>query len=122
MKLNNRVLVGAIGLSLTTAAMAFGASAPANAKPYDEVKVEVRYGDLDLTSDAGASAMYSRLHRASIEACGGAIEIVAGLGQRGRMRQCRAKALGTAIADLRSPLVTALYSDKTRQTVQLASR
>ena len=117
-----------IGVSLAAAVLtAFPSTAATRRSPDYPAnafvrQVDVRYGDLDLTSDAGATTMYDRLRTAAKTACGGVLDPLASLGQIGRIRKCRATALAGAVATLRAPLVTALYDTRHRGHFQLASR
>ncbi|MDP3740240.1 MAG: UrcA family protein [Hyphomonadaceae bacterium] len=105
----------AASLALAPAALAPAALA---GKPVT-VRISVEYSDLDITRAAGAQTLLHRLDRAADRACGGRIH---GRPQSfaARFDACREQALGRAISELDSPLVTALFVRK-YETMQLAS-
>ena len=75
----------------------------------ETVKVPVAYGDLNVQSDAGATELQHRLHRAASLACG-----QEDAGNRFQVAQCRRDAVSGAKAQL------AMKSQGT--DVQLAAR
>lgn len=64
--LKNRSIAASAALIATALSMTV-AVAPLRAEP---VKVVVAYGDLDVSSDAGAARLQARIHRAARQACG----------------------------------------------------
>ena len=68
----------------------------------------VKYSDLNLTTPAGAKALYSRLRAAASRVCGeldGGMRIV----DRRDLIACRAAALESAVQDVNMPQLTALH-------------
>jgi UrcA family protein len=57
------VLLASIGATLVLAA-------PASAQVVERFSSEVRYGDLNLTTDAGVAALHRRIANAARQACG----------------------------------------------------
>jgi UrcA family protein len=72
------------------------------------VRVSVPYGDLDLTTSAGAQRALDRVRRAAIQVCGGQPDI-RDLAARRRFRECVDRTMDSAVAQLRAPRVTALH-------------
>lgn len=97
------------------------AAAPLEAEVLTE---RVPYGDLNLSSDAGARVMLTRLSKASGRVCGGRPMVGAAFhGQNRAWKACRAETLQRAVTELSSPHVTRLYADAYPQTpVQVARR
>jgi UrcA family protein len=93
--------------------------------PQDNLIVEriaVFYGDLNLSSEAGAAVMLRRLEQGARKVCGGtpgrqplAVELA--------YRICREQALSDAVAQLDAPMVNAFYEGRYGRTPRLyASR
>jgi UrcA family protein len=80
----------------------------------------VRYGDLDLESDADVRALYLRLQAAAERVCGQAdgrdLRAVADL------RRCRQDALAAAVDELPSTRLAALHTGQDRQRIAVAGR
>lgn len=87
----------------------------------DQVSTTVKYGDLDLSTQAGARAVLGRIHRAASEVCGPAP--FNPLDRRWEYEPCVNKAIDGAVARLNSPTVTAMNGGKaSKAAVALASR
>jgi len=89
--------------------------------------ITVPYGDLDLTSDAGAHTMLARLKYASVTACGGpavfnSVYDVAPDFVRRVYAKCQSDAVAGAVATLHAPLVTTLYAQIQMPLNQYAGR
>jgi UrcA family protein len=69
--------------------------------------VTVRYADLDLTTNAGASMLYHRIQGAARDVCGSHGRSSVAFAE---WQVCVKDAIGNAVATVRSPLLTALYS------------
>lgn len=82
-----KTVLAAAGLALT--------SAPAFAS---DRSVEVRYGDLDLTSDGGASTLQQRVKRAVEKVCGRAD--IRNIAEMQDMRRCRNEASARSTRDV----------------------
>jgi UrcA family protein len=102
----------------------------ANAWPaYDTVRqdVTVRYGDLNLATDAGAHAMLVRINQAAQKACGGSpffygtYSIAPGLARKG-FATCQTNAVSAAVKSLNAPLVTRLYVQNGDEALRIAGR
>jgi len=78
---------------------------------YQEVTVPVTYGDLDLSSQGGASTMLHRLHDAALNACGADDGSVAPYRWSVHRSHCYRDSMGRAVAALDAPTVTQLYND-----------
>jgi UrcA family protein len=95
-----------IALTVALASVAHGASADTT----ETVSVKVRYGDLNLASQAGATEMLQRIHHAAKQAC-----VPSSGDPLDRMywyEPCVRKATNQAVAKLDSPIVTALNSGR----------
>jgi UrcA family protein len=78
-----------------------------NAVASDTRSESVKFGDLNLSSQAGVETLYERIHAAAKRVC----EQPAG--ELGATRSCVKKAEGEAIGKVNLPLLTALYEQKT---------
>lgn len=90
-------------------AMAQGESTAARSI-FQEVAVPVTYGDLDLSSQDGASIMLHRLHDAALNACGADDGSVAPYKWAVRRSACYHRSMDRAVAALDAPTVSQLYS------------
>jgi UrcA family protein len=72
--------------------------------------VAVRYGDLDLASDAGVRALYARLRSAAANVCGPGAD--RDLAMRQAWQACRDEALGRAVSQLGNARLAALHGDR----------
>jgi len=97
---------GAAALSLACAstAGAAGSSAPAT--------VTVRYGDLNLGTDAGLQTLYARLQRAAEQVCPDSHD--RSLERATRARACEAAAVDAAVERVHSPRLAALHAQHLR--------
>ena len=77
--------------------------------------VAVRYGDLDLSRPRQASALLDRVSRASLEACGAAVESLAEYKATVRDSECYRSNMQQAVAAIGAPAVTSLYSHRSTE-------
>jgi UrcA family protein len=98
---------------LVSLAAACGTVAPAFTAHADtEVRsVRVNYADLNLTNDAGITALYARLRNAAGTVCG-SVDI-GNLRQFADWSQCRNGALTSAIEKVNHPALSDLHRQKT---------
>lgn len=92
----------------TTALIPFAtavAAAPASNAPPQAM---VKFADLDLASDAGASTLLRRIEAAARMVCGNPREIQP-LAQLLQVQQCNAQAIGRAVTVIGAPKVTLAY-------------
>jgi UrcA family protein len=68
----------------------------------------VRYADLDLTSDVGASALLRRIEAAARQVCGDP-RVVQPLTRSTRIRRCNTQAIEHAVTAIGAPKVTLAY-------------
>lgn len=68
--------------------------------------VTVRYGDLDITTSAGAAALYHRIEGAARVTCGYEEHRLASLSY---VNRCNSSAISAAVASVNSPLLTAIH-------------
>ena len=95
-----------------TAAAAFGliVAAPAGAQTSEApISISVQYADLNLNHAAGANMLLQRINSAAVRACGGAPDIRLPA-QRSAFDQCRKAAVSQAVAEVNSPVLTAMVS------------
>jgi UrcA family protein len=104
-KTDNRNILGyAVAMVLACVLVA------TNARAGDQPRFEtVKFADLDLSTSAGAQELYRRIHRAAVRVCDtpGELEIAVAC-----MRDAESKAIGK----VNSPLLTAIYQNKTGRT------
>jgi len=110
---------------LTTAITIFGLGLGAQltyATPSQDVHfVEVRFSDLDLTRSEGAAVLYQRLQAAAKTAC--ATLDARDLASQMRFRDCVQTGIGSAVAKIDRPVLTAYYKAHTNgrdATIQIA--
>jgi len=110
---------------LTTTIIMFGlglGSPLTYAAPPQEVHfVEVHFSDLDLTRSEGAAALYQRLGAAAKTVC--ASLDARDLASQMRFKECVQSAVGSAIAKIDRPVLTAYYKAHTNRgnaTIQIA--
>src|SRR5271170_6258824 len=78
------------------------------AAPEQTHSVAVRYTDLDLTSSAGAAALYDRIQAAAREVC--ASDQDHQLAVLTDMNRCKSGATAHAVATVNAPLLTAIHN------------
>ncbi len=109
------------GLLLSTLMGSLSACTDAAAAEQEVATRRVSYADLDLTRDAGAAALYSRIHFAARQVC----EPVSATWTWKVIepaRRCIEAAITRAVADVNAPALTGYYLTKTGQTVDLAEK
>lgn len=94
-------------VGLATALPASATTLASSARDEETVRTTVHYGDLDLQTRAGASALYSRLSEAATHVCGDLMEPYARLTQA--YHRCRNDALAAAVREIDRPPVTEVY-------------
>jgi UrcA family protein len=80
---------------------------PAWSNAADVTSVTVRYGDLDLSSPAGADALYRRIQAAGKQVCGYS---GATLLEQAAWRSCYRNAVGDAVRKVNSPQLIAVQT------------
>jgi len=96
-----------IAVSALALAATLGLTGPAFAKDQSTVASEVvHYSDLNLSTPAGARALYERIQNASVRVCwhlapAGVLNL-----------RCRMELVGAAVADVNQPALTALHTGK----------
>jgi UrcA family protein len=83
---------------------------PGFAREADTRSVMVHYSDLNLNTEAGAAALYSRLVRAARNVCEDPAEVVA-IGQMQDIDKCRKETLADAVDSVDRPLLTEVYEE-----------
>jgi UrcA family protein len=81
----------------------------------------VSFADLDLTRNAGAATLYSRIHLAARQVC----EPLVGtpiLKAIEPTHRCIQAAIARAVADVNSPALRSYYLSKSGQTIHLAEK
>ena len=97
--------LGVIGMALPLSSNA------ATPSQFEKISVKVSYADLNIESDAGARALYSRLKRASRKACN-----VKSLTSAGSLREVRSasrcydQTLEAAVREIDSDALTRIHS------------
>jgi UrcA family protein len=82
------------------------------ATPGEAPTVRVRYGELDLTKDAGVERLYTRLQHAALRVCGGDIDHRQ-LARARVQEACVQQALDRAVEDVHSSRLTARHKGAT---------
>jgi UrcA family protein len=97
-----------IATTLVVVAAASSTGQTLAAEPGDRLTKKVTYGDLNLESQEGAKALYSRLRFAAQEVCFPFESRE--LSRQGAWRACFNEALESAVANINKPLVSALHN------------
>jgi UrcA family protein len=97
---------------LTGAALSIGY---AHAETNELRQVRVQYSELDLSREAGASALYRRLERAAAKVC----EERPWMRSKQIDKECYQRALTSAVVEINSPLVSQIHG---MQTERLAAK
>jgi UrcA family protein len=95
-------LAGAFA-ALTVTATSFAAP-----KSADAPSVTVRYGDLNLDTAAGATALYHRISAAARQVCPEYYS--RDLGLRAASERCQANAIAEAVRELNNPQLAAVHA------------
>ena len=88
--------------------------------PQDVLRLDVPYGDLNLTNEFGAQTLLRRIKFAAIRVCGGAPDGFDPTGRR-QFRACMRTAMDDAVAQAHVSLVTALYTGQSEDDPRFAS-
>jgi UrcA family protein len=96
------------------ALLGFGGSAYATPQP-DVVKTQVRFADLDLHTPDGNVVLYHRLSSAARRVCEESTDQDMALFDA--EMKCRAEAMQAAVAQVNSPILTALYQENDGKNV-----
>jgi UrcA family protein len=97
-------------LRTVLAAAAVFAVLATGARADDVLKVHVKYADLDVATEAGATVLYRRIRNAADQACGKGEE--RDLAQVARAQACTDRAIAEAVAAVNVPKLTTLYDTK----------
>jgi len=97
---------GIAALALSACLVAYNASAQPNAQT-------VSFADLDLSKPAGAQTLYKRIKAAARHVCG-PVDNYTFVTPANAFRQCYAKAIADAVAQIDRPSLTALHREETR--------
>jgi UrcA family protein len=77
---------------------------------FEDVSVKVSFADLNIQSDAGAKVLYSRLKRASEDACDlDSYARSSGLSEYQKARECYEQALEDAVASIDSDALQQIH-------------
>ncbi len=93
-------------VALASLACLVGSAQALAAAQTETRSVTVRYGDLDLTTRAGAAALYRRLEGAARVTCGYEEHRLASLSY---VNHCNSSAISAAVTSVNSPLLTAIH-------------
>ena len=75
----------------------------------------VSFRDLNLKSTKDVAVLYSRIHSAAIQVCGGVID-ASDLARAASVRPCLEKSMVEAVTTVNSPMLTSLYLAKSGRT------
>ena len=92
------------------------------AEPADGVRAEtVKIGDLNLSSPAGVSSLYTRIHNAANNVCGNTAD-GRKLANLSAQKSCAAQAEERAVSQINNPSLTAYFQMKTGRSNTLVAR
>lgn len=89
------------------AAVALFATLTAGAQAGDVPQVHVKYGDLNLATTAGATALYQRIRGAADRVCG--VPDTQELARLARAKVCAAQTVAEAVAAVDAPVLTGVH-------------
>jgi UrcA family protein len=104
---DRRASVWLVGLAASLACLV-GSAPVLAAAPWEAHSVTVRYGDLDITTSAGAAALYQRIQAAARVTCGGYQDHA--LVRPPYAEHCSSAAISAAVASVNSPLLSAVHA------------
>jgi len=79
----------------------------------DVAKVAVYYGDLDVSTSAGASTLYQRIANAARQVC--PYEDAVELDRIVFNQKCRREAIARAVRDINSPQLALVYANRVKR-------
>jgi UrcA family protein len=101
-------------IRITIAAAAMIAALATGARAADVPQVHVKYGDLNVNTQAGAAALYQRIRFAADQVC--ELPNARNLAVAAKMQACADHAVATAVATVNNPTLTGLYDVNTGKT------
>lgn len=119
--MNMKIAIPGLLLSTLLGSLSACTDAAAAEQAKEVATRKVSYADLDLTRDAGAAALYSRIHFAARQVC----EPVSDTWTWRVLepaRRCIEAAITRAVADVNAPVLTSYHLAKTGQTIDLAEK
>ena len=94
-----------IGMVLPTVALA---AAPSQ---FEDVSVRVSYADLNIATEAGAKALYSRLKKASKQVCGlNSYAVTRSPAEMTHARACYEESLESSVREAESDILTEIHA------------
>ncbi len=109
---SNRVVVGRI--AVLVGCLLAGSVGAAQAASTDAVPtIVVRYGDLDLSTPEGTSALYQRISVAARQVC--PFDYSRAVSQIGKARACREAAIERAVNAVNNPQLVAMRSEHVKR-------
>lgn len=105
---------------LPLAALAFSGIATAGTPVADTPSVVVKYGDLNLASQAGIARLHKRISNAAESVCGQLESRIFGL--QAAYRECVAEAIEKGIATVDNANLSQFHAGKARHAVLAANR
>jgi UrcA family protein len=105
---SNRGLRAALAAIAGCVVAAGATSAGAATSPGDVPSIVVRFADLDITTEQGASVLYRRIAVAARHVC--PVADIRDLDRSSQIRSCQQQAIAQAVQAVSSPLLAALYA------------
>jgi UrcA family protein len=99
-----------IALAAVTLVVAFAGGAYAQQAP----QLHVKYGDLNISTTAGANVLYRRIRAAAVQVCG--VPDHRELARSAQAEACTARAVADAVAKVDAPALTRTYLRETGRT------
>lgn len=100
-------------IAMATCVLAAG-NASASSAPDELPSVKVKYGDLNLSTIEGATALYGRIKRAARTVCG-LDNLQPEERIYGNWKPCYDQAVASAVTKVNSPMLTAVHGSKNGQ-------
>lgn len=106
--IRNKYMVRAAAVAIGALAIPVAAIG-ATPSQFEDVTIKVSFADLNINSDAGAKVLYSRLKRASENACDLDSYISSGLNEYRKAKACYEAALDEAVAGIDSDALQQMH-------------
>ena len=111
-------ILSVLGTALLALTVCLLGITPAWSNTPDPPSVTVRYADLDLSSPAGATALYQRIQAAAKQVCSAGADPIEHMSRGG----CYHRAIDNAVRKVNSPLLIAVHSGRSAAMTAMVAK